>query len=163
MKLHDDGSLKKDFSVAKRVFNPKSKVQNDKAEIDYALQMVVLGQEFEDPRFAERPPPPVFMDYPMGSTIIFLGNVHYGSLAEVVGYGGEPPNSVSIKLRVSNIFFLWASDVFIEYLILLFDRNQWTRSSSKSSTLLVKLHLLPNAVNDTCHPTKLPKLLGFPL
>ncbi|KAI9330895.1 XRN 5'-3' exonuclease N-terminus-domain-containing protein [Zopfochytrium polystomum] len=75
LQLSDDGSLKKDFG-------------ND-AESFFALQAIVEGDEYEDPRYEEKPPPPLEEEFPIGSQVFFLGPVNYGSLGEITGYSND--------------------------------------------------------------------------
>ncbi|KAI8835101.1 XRN 5'-3' exonuclease N-terminus-domain-containing protein [Chytridium lagenaria] len=75
MSLNEDGALLKDFNSAR--------------ENDFGLQTVVVGSQHEDPRFEEKPPPPLIEEFPMNSQIFFLGNIHFGALGEIRGHTPE--------------------------------------------------------------------------
>lgn len=62
------------------------------------IQTVVVKVANPDPRYIEKPPPPVQEEFPVGSHVFFLGNMYYGSLATVVGH--KKKNLVDIALIV---------------------------------------------------------------
>ncbi|KAI8802810.1 XRN 5'-3' exonuclease N-terminus-domain-containing protein [Cladochytrium replicatum] len=83
MKLEEDGSLVKDFG-------------GKNEEVDIALQTIVESVEYEDPRHEPKPPPPIEVEFPVGSTVFFLADPeNYGVLAEVTGHKG---NTLSIRI-----------------------------------------------------------------
>ncbi|RKO92292.1 XRN 5'-3' exonuclease N-terminus-domain-containing protein [Blyttiomyces helicus] len=85
MKLQEDGSLAKDFGP-------------DDQDQDVALQTVIDSLEMDDPRYKEKPPPPVEEEFPLNSHVFFLGYQKYGSEGEVTGYD---ENNVHIRLLVN--------------------------------------------------------------
>jgi 5'-3' exoribonuclease 1 len=77
MRLNDDGSISKVF---------------DTTILDIPVQAIVLDVETVDPRFVEKPAPPLKEEFPIGSQVFFLGGLHYGSPAEVAGYNNGQLN-----------------------------------------------------------------------
>lgn len=63
----------------------------------YAMQTIVETVRNPDERFAIMPPLPIDQEFPLGSSVIFLGSFGYGSPATVVGYqNGE---NLNIQIR----------------------------------------------------------------
>lgn len=50
------------------------------------VQMTVIKVSNPDPRYIERPPPPVTEEFPINSKAFFLGGIYYGALATVSGH-----------------------------------------------------------------------------
>ncbi|KAJ3094724.1 hypothetical protein HDU97_007642, partial [Phlyctochytrium planicorne] len=88
MKLKEDGSMEKDFGEVSC------------NESDFALQTLVVGPHFEDPRYRELPPPLLADEFPIGSNVFFLGNINYGALAEVRGHS---PDGLCLRLFDLNV------------------------------------------------------------
>ncbi|KAJ3034412.1 hypothetical protein HK097_004516, partial [Rhizophlyctis rosea] len=84
MRVLEDGALRKEW---------EDRVGD---EGDFAVQSVVVGDEFEDPRYEEKPSPKVEDEFPLASRVFFLGGQGYGLGGEVVGYGET--EGVNIKL-----------------------------------------------------------------
>ncbi|TPX52871.1 hypothetical protein SeMB42_g01129 [Synchytrium endobioticum] len=82
MALKEDGSLVKEFA------------END---IMVPMQTVVDSVATEDPRFLEKPPPPLSEEFPLCSRVFFLGGKSYGCIAEIQGYN---ENKLVITLLV---------------------------------------------------------------
>lgn len=61
------------------------------------IQMVVIKVSNPDPRFIERPPRPVEEDFPVKSSVFFLGNKFLGAQATVVGHSH---GNVDIEMTV---------------------------------------------------------------
>ncbi|KIK52419.1 hypothetical protein GYMLUDRAFT_180127 [Collybiopsis luxurians FD-317 M1] len=70
LKRLEDGSFVKDYEGADK-------------ETEAAVQMVVSSVGAEDPRYTERPAPPLSEEFPEGSKIFFLGEHAYGVAAQV--------------------------------------------------------------------------------
>jgi 5'-3' exonuclease len=91
MTLDDDGALRKNFGTG---------IEYE----DFALQLIVRGDKYEDPRFREMPPPPSEVEFPAGSHVFFLGSVAYGNLAEILS---SEENEISVKLIVCLFFYMY--------------------------------------------------------
>ncbi|KAH8831417.1 exonuclease II [Flagelloscypha sp. PMI_526] len=65
----DDGALVKDY--------------DPQTELEHAVQMTLDEVASEDPRFMEKPAPPLSEEFPEGSKIFFLGEHAYGVAAQV--------------------------------------------------------------------------------
>ncbi|KAJ1565827.1 hypothetical protein HK405_011534, partial [Cladochytrium tenue] len=85
LRLHDDGSLRKEF------------VGNT---VDHALQTVLDDRALEDPRYAERGPAALEVEFPVGCPVFFLGAVPYGAFASVEGHTN---GMLSVKLPRSTL------------------------------------------------------------
>ncbi|XP_006459675.1 hypothetical protein AGABI2DRAFT_184268 [Agaricus bisporus var. bisporus H97] len=72
LKRLENGALVKDYEDADK-------------EIEQALQMCLSEVVSEDPRFLEREPPPLNVEFPDGSKVFFLGEHAYGVAAQVTG------------------------------------------------------------------------------
>lgn len=70
LKRLDTGALVKDYEDADK-------------ETEQAVQMSVQHVAFEDERFLEQSAPPLHIEYPKGSKVIFLGDQAYGVAAQV--------------------------------------------------------------------------------
>ncbi len=70
LKRLDDGALIKDYEGADK-------------ETEQAIQMAVPDVLSEDPRYLERPPPPLSEEFPPESKVFFLGEHAYGIAAQV--------------------------------------------------------------------------------
>ncbi|KAF5378954.1 hypothetical protein D9757_008738 [Collybiopsis confluens] len=70
LKRMEDGSFVKDYEGMEK-------------ETEVAVQMVVSSVGAEDPRYTERPAPPLSEEFPEGSKIFFLGEHAYGVAAQV--------------------------------------------------------------------------------
>jgi 5'-3' exonuclease len=66
-------------------------------ELEQAVQMCLSEIASEDPRFAERPAPPLSEEFPDGSKIFFLGEHAYGTAAQV---SSTEDSTLSIVLAV---------------------------------------------------------------
>lgn len=64
--------------------------------------MTVSAVGAEDPRYLERPAPPLSEEFPEGSKIFFLGEHAYGVAAQV---SATTDTSLSVILAVSDRFF----------------------------------------------------------
>ncbi|EDK45238.1 5'-3' exoribonuclease 1 [Lodderomyces elongisporus NRRL YB-4239] len=67
----------------------------------YPLQLIVKEVTNKDPRFTTRPPLPIDEEFPLGSQVVFLGDMAYGSPARVVGYSGDKLNVQIFKIQSS--------------------------------------------------------------
>ncbi|KAF7721539.1 hypothetical protein EC973_004513 [Apophysomyces ossiformis] len=85
MKRTEEGALVKEY------VNP---AQEDVIPI----QMCVIKVSNEDPRYKERPPPPVTEEFPVNSKVFFLGGMYYGTMATVIGHSQS--NLVDIQMIV---------------------------------------------------------------
>lgn len=85
LKRLEDGALVKDYE------------DGDK-EIEQALQMCLSEVVSEDPRFLEKAPPPLSVEFPEGSKVFFLGEHAYGVAAQVTG---TTDTSLSVVIAVS--------------------------------------------------------------
>lgn len=92
LKRLDTGAFVKDYE-------PQGK------EIDIALQLAVSEVEFEDERFLERAAPKLEDEFPAGERVFFLGDVLYGSAAQVKG---TTASSVAVGLAVSAFRFTYS-------------------------------------------------------
>lgn len=70
LKRLDDGALVKDYEGFDK-------------ETEQAVQMAVTEVSSEDPRYQERPAPPLSEEFPEGSKVFFLGEHAYGVAAQV--------------------------------------------------------------------------------
>jgi len=80
----DTGAFVKDYEGADK-------------EIEQAAQMTLSEVASEDPRFAEKDPPPLSEEFPEGSKIFFLGEHAYGVAAQV---SGTTESALSVILAV---------------------------------------------------------------
>ena len=80
----DEGALVKEFV-------------NPKLEDLVPIQMVVIKVANPDSRFIEKPPLPVDQDFPLKSSVFFLGNRFLGAQATVVGHSN---NKADIEMTV---------------------------------------------------------------
>lgn len=71
------------------------KVFSDDLEV-YPIQLIVESVENEDERYASRPPKAIEDEYPVDSSVVFLGAFAYGAPATVAGYGG--PDKLHIRV-----------------------------------------------------------------
>jgi 5'-3' exoribonuclease 1 len=85
LKRLENGALVKDYEDADK-------------EIEQALQMCLSEVVSEDPRFLEREPPPLNVEFPDGSKVFFLGEHAYGVAAQVTG---TTDTSLSVVIAVS--------------------------------------------------------------
>lgn len=85
LKRLEDGSLVKDWESADK-------------EIELPLQMTVTHVNYEDERFKEQAAPALEEEFPVGSTVFFLGEHAYGVVAQVEENSG---NALSVTLAVS--------------------------------------------------------------
>lgn len=69
-------------------------------EVEHAVQMTLSEVASEDPRFMERPAPPLSEEFPEGSKIFFLGEHAYGVAAQV---SATTETSLSVILAVCNL------------------------------------------------------------
>jgi hypothetical protein len=86
LKRLDDGSFVKDFEGAE-------------GESEHAVQMTLSKVASEDPRFMERPAPPLAEEFPEGSNLFFLGEHAYGVAAKVSA-ATDSTLSIMIAVRV---------------------------------------------------------------
>ena len=91
LKRLESGAFVKDYEDASK-------------EVEQAVQMSVPEVVFEDPRFMEKPPPPLSEEFPEGSRIFFLGEHAYGVAAQV---SGTTEDTLSVVLAVCD-FLLFA-------------------------------------------------------
>ena len=70
-------------------------------EMEQAVQLAVPEVVSEDPRFAEKEPPPLSEEFPEGSKVFFLGEHAYGVAAQV---HGTTTDSLSVVLAVSLMY-----------------------------------------------------------
>lgn len=97
LKRLENGAFVKDYEEAQK-------------EIEQAVQMSVPEVVSEDPRYAERAPPPLSEEFPEGSRIFFLGEHAYGVAAQV---SGTTEDSLSVVLAVRfSLHFTWPSKSF---------------------------------------------------
>jgi 5'-3' exoribonuclease 1 len=82
----DDGSFVKDF-------------EGPNAEAEHAVQMTLKESHYEDPRFMERPAPPLSEEFPEGSNLFFLGEHAYGVAAKVSA-ASQDTLAIMIAVRV---------------------------------------------------------------
>ncbi|KAJ3799720.1 exonuclease II [Lentinula aff. detonsa] len=82
LKRLEDGSLVKEYEGINK-------------EMEAAVQMTVSAVGVEDPRYVERPAPPLSEEFPEGSKIFFLGEHAYGVAAQV---SATTDNSLSVIL-----------------------------------------------------------------
>ncbi|KAI9142247.1 XRN 5'-3' exonuclease N-terminus-domain-containing protein [Paraphysoderma sedebokerense] len=68
-------------------------------ETPIALQSVVEKVETEDPRYMEKPPPPIKEEYPLGTRIFFLGQFNYGCPGQITDHNDR---SLTVRLLVSS-------------------------------------------------------------
>ena len=85
MQLLTDGSVVKEFKVL--------------SEFDTPIQLLVLD-DHHDPRFDERPRPPIHIEFPEGSIVFFLSPKLYGTLCEVSHSGADSNDSVTLKVNL---------------------------------------------------------------
>ncbi|KAJ2999618.1 hypothetical protein HDV02_002387 [Globomyces sp. JEL0801] len=83
MKLLNDGSFVKEF------------VENN--DYDLAIQTIVCA-DHEDPRYKTRPPPPIKVEFPLGSKVFFLSPKLYGIIAEVIGHNDASSDTINIRI-----------------------------------------------------------------
>ncbi|KAJ3025451.1 hypothetical protein HDV00_012714, partial [Rhizophlyctis rosea] len=83
MKLLEDGRLVKDWEGVRE-------------EEDVCVQTLVLGGEFEDPRYKELPPPPLTEEFPPNSQVFFLGTQCYGLPGEITSH--TLPNNLTLRI-----------------------------------------------------------------
>ncbi|PVF93617.1 hypothetical protein CPB86DRAFT_715030 [Serendipita vermifera] len=76
LKRLEDGSSVKDWEEADK-------------ETDIPVQLTVKEVNFEDERFKEQPAPPLLEEFPIGTTVFFLGEHAYGVVAQVQDIVGE--------------------------------------------------------------------------
>ncbi|KAK8854783.1 hypothetical protein IAR55_003522 [Kwoniella newhampshirensis] len=72
LKRLDTGALVKDYEAPEK-------------EITQALQLAVNQVTFEDERYLEQDAPPMAHEFPEGERVIFLGQLAYGTAAQVLG------------------------------------------------------------------------------
>jgi 5'-3' exoribonuclease 1 len=84
LKRLEDGSSVKDWEDADK-------------ETDVPLQLTVKEVNFEDERFKEQPAPQLSEEFPIGTTVFFLGEHAYGVVAQVHEIVGE---TLSVTLAV---------------------------------------------------------------
>lgn len=89
MKKTEDGALVKEY------INP---AQEDLVP----LQTIVTEVANPDPRYMEKPPPPVTQEYPLQSKVFFLGSAMYGTLATVMGHGKRDVVDVQLIVPVDH-------------------------------------------------------------
>ncbi|KAL6450930.1 XRN1 5'-3' exoribonuclease 1 [Candida maltosa Xu316] len=63
----------------------------------YPLQLIVKEVANKDQRYATRPPLPIDEEFPINSQVVFLGDMGYGSPAQIVGYTDDN-KKLSIKI-----------------------------------------------------------------
>ena len=85
----ENGSLVKDWDDAEK-------------ETDFPLQLTVKEVNFEDERFKEHGAPPLEDEFPIGSTVFFLGEHAYGVVAQVQD---NTDGVLSVTLAVSNHYW----------------------------------------------------------
>lgn len=85
LKRLESGALVKDYEDANK-------------EYELALQLAVPQVESEDPRYAERGPPPLAEEFPEGTKVFFLGEHAYGFAACVAA---TTANSLSFVIAFS--------------------------------------------------------------
>lgn len=85
MKPLEDGSLVKDYH------------EDSTYETEVAIQMAINAVSSEDPRFVEKPPPPLSEEFPEGNRVFFLGEHAYGVAAQVAGLN-EADDTLSVIL-----------------------------------------------------------------
>jgi len=88
LKRLEDGALIKDYEGMDK-------------EVEQAVQMAVPEVASEDPRYLERPPPPLAEEFPEGSRVFFLGEHAYGVAAQV---SGTTEDTLSVILAVRGCF-----------------------------------------------------------
>lgn len=72
-------------------------------ETDFPLQLTVKEVNFEDERFKEQAAPPLEDEFPIGSTVFFLGEHAYGVVAQVQD---NTDGALSVTLAVSDCCWL---------------------------------------------------------
>jgi 5'-3' exoribonuclease 1 len=90
LKRLEDGSSVKDWEDADK-------------ETDVPLQLTVKEVNFEDERFKEQAAPPLSEEFPIGTTVFFLGEHAYGVVAQVHEIVGETL-SVTLAVRLCPLF-----------------------------------------------------------
>ena len=71
-------------------------------ELEQAIQMAVPDVISEDPRFMERPSPPLSEEFPPESKVFFLGEHAYGIAAQVSEIS-DKDNKLSVILAVCSL------------------------------------------------------------
>lgn len=71
--------------------------EDNEKETEQAIQMTLGHVTSEDPRYIERPAPPLSEEFPDGSKIFFLGEHAYGVAAQV---SATTETSLSVILAV---------------------------------------------------------------
>lgn len=85
MQLLTDGSIVKEFKVP--------------SEYDTPIQLLV-EEDHHDPRFDEKPRPPIHEEFPYGSGVFFLSSKIYGNLCEVVPSDQGDAQEDTVNLQV---------------------------------------------------------------
>lgn len=62
------------------------------------IQTLVIGSQYEDPRYVNIPPPSTRIEYPVGVSAFFLSSTVYGSVCKVENHQND--DTVCIKVRV---------------------------------------------------------------
>ena len=65
----------------------------------FPLQLMVETITNKDERFAERPPKPISIEFPIGSHVIFLGDYAYGGETTIDDYSSERRLKITVKKR----------------------------------------------------------------